>query len=93
MLTFCNLYVIIFSRSERGFHTFTENTTLLSREGEKMSVEKQAQNRGFKIVGRLCRYEDPVQSKRIICYMDEAGNEYIMYRGVLTIISANGEVF
>ena len=58
-----------------------------------MSVEKQAQNRGFQIVGRLCRYEDPVQSKRFICYMDEAGNEYIMYRGVLTIISANGEVF
>ena len=58
-----------------------------------MSVEKQAQNRGFKLVGPLCRYEDPVQSKRFICYMDEAGNEYIMYRGVLTIISADGEVF
>ncbi len=58
-----------------------------------MSVEKQAQSRGFQIIGRLNRYDDPVQSKRFICYMDEAGNEYIMYRGVLTIISVNGEVF
>lgn len=57
-----------------------------------MSVEKQAQNRGFQIVGKLRRCEDPV-SKRFICYLDEAGNEYVLYRGVLTIIATNGEVF
>ena len=58
----------------------------------EMSVEKQAQNRGFQIVGKLRRYEDPV-SKRFVCYLDEAGNEYILYRGVLTIIATNGKIF
>lgn len=60
---------------------------------ETMSVEKQAQDRGFEIVGSLRRCDDAVQSKRFLCYLDEAGNEYVMYRGVLTIIAANGDVF
>ncbi|MBQ6479939.1 MAG: hypothetical protein IJI45_02365 [Anaerolineaceae bacterium] len=58
-----------------------------------MSVEKQAQNLGFRIVGKLSRCGEMELSKRYLCFLDEAGNRYVLYRGILTIIASDGRVF
>ena len=58
-----------------------------------MSVEKQAQNLGFKIVGTLRRCTELERSKRYLCFCDEADNKYLLYRGVLTIIASNGKIY
>ena len=58
-----------------------------------MSVEKQAQNLGFRIIGNLRRCTDLEQSKRYLCFVDDANNEYVLYRGVLTIIAADGKIY
>ena len=58
-----------------------------------MSVEKQAQNLGFRIIGDLRRCDELEQSKRYMCFCDEANNEYILYRGVLTIVAADGKIY
>ena len=58
-----------------------------------MSVRKQAERIGFQVVGELIRCLGKERSHLYQCYMDEASNEYILRRGILTIISADGKVY
>jgi hypothetical protein len=62
------------------------------REDKHMSIEKQAQDLGFQIIGNLRRCEEQEQSWRYLCYSDEANNEYVLYRGILTIITPEGKI-
>ncbi len=57
-----------------------------------MGIYEQADRFGHKIIGKLTRYPEWEMSKHERCYLDEAGNEYITVRGVLTIITADGGV-
>ena len=57
-----------------------------------MSIQAQADALGFPIVGRLTRYAEGDLSRYHYCFLDEAGNLYIIHLGVLTIVAADGRV-
>ena len=57
-----------------------------------MSIQAQADALGFTIIGHLTRYPEGDLSRYHYCFLDEAGNLYIIHLGVLTIVSADGEV-
>ncbi len=58
-----------------------------------MSIKKQADLRGFPIIGSLTRYPDIEPSRYHFCFLDEAENLYILHLGVLTIIASDGRVY
>ena len=58
-----------------------------------MSVSTQAQKLGFTVAGKLSPREGKEPSRRCRYYEDEAGNVYIVRRGILTIVAANGKVY
>ncbi len=58
-----------------------------------MSIKAQAERIGFRIVGELTRCMDLEPTHLYQYYFDEAENKYIIHRGILTIISADGRVF
>ncbi len=55
-----------------------------------MSISSQARQLGVSIKGRLT----PVEGKDRHCkyYVDAAGNTFILYRGILTVVTAEGRV-
>ncbi len=57
-----------------------------------MSLRTQALRIGFPIVGELTRCTGMEPSHLYQCYFDDAENEYILYRGILTIVTADGKV-
>ena len=59
----------------------------------KMGLQAQAERIGFHIVGQLVRHWDYEPSHLYRCYFDEAQNQYILHRGILTIIAADGTVY
>ena len=58
-----------------------------------MGIQVQAERIGFHIIGELTRQMDREPSHLYQCYFDDAQNRYIMRRGILTIISAEGKVY
>lgn len=58
-----------------------------------MNVRTQAERIGFQIVGQLIRCMDREPSHLYQCFLDEAENEYILHRGILTIVAADGRVY
>jgi len=58
-----------------------------------MNVRAQAERIGFQVVGRLVRCRGLEPSHLYQCFLDEAENEYILRRGILTIIAADGSVY
>ena len=54
-----------------------------------MSVSTQAQKLGFTVAGKLMPREGKEPPRRCRYYEDEAGNLYIVRRGILTIVAAN----
>ena len=79
----------------RGLSKRKPETRILSRteEGKNMSIRTQAERIGFRIVGELTRCMGMEPSHLYRCYFDEASNKYILYRGILTIVAADGTVF
>ena len=62
--------------------------------GERdMGIRAQAESIGFRIVGALVRRRDFEPSHLYQCFFDEAENQYILHRGILTIIAADGTVY
>ncbi len=57
-----------------------------------MSIKKQAERIGFKVVGELTRYMELEPTHLYQCYLDDAANKYILRRGILTIVAADGRV-
>ena len=66
---------------------------MITGEEKNMSLRLQAENIGFHIVGELTRCMGLEPSHLYRCYYDEAKNQYILYRGILTIVAADGSVF
>ena len=58
-----------------------------------MNIRTQAETIGFQIVGSLVRRMDREPSHLYQCFFDEAENEYILHRGILTIVAADGSVY
>ncbi len=63
------------------------------KEEWKMSVRMQAEKLGFHVVGSLRRIEDLEPSHLYQYYLDEADNRFIVRRGILTIVAADGTVW
>ena len=57
-----------------------------------MSIRERAKSLGHQVIGKLVRRSEYESSRGDRVYFDEAGNEYILRRGVLTIVTAEGGV-
>ncbi len=57
------------------------------------SLRQEAINRGVLRVGHPVRCEDLEPNHLYEIYMDEYGNEYVIRRGILTIVSVYGRVY
>ena len=64
-----------------------------TREDISMGLQAQAEQIGFQIVGTLMRRTDYEPTHLYQCFFDEAQNRYILHRGILTIIAADGTVY
>ncbi len=58
-----------------------------------MNIKAQADRIGFQIIGELTRCMGMEPTHLYQYYYDEAANRYILHRGILTIIAADGTVF
>ena len=63
------------------------------KEEKNMSIRAQAERIGFSIVGELTRCMGMEPSHLYRYYLDEAENRYILPRGILTIVAADGTVY
>ena len=52
-----------------------------------MGIRAQAERIGFQVIGELTRCVDCEPTHLYQCYFDEARNEFIIRRGILTIIA------
>lgn len=57
-----------------------------------MSIREQATNLGHEIIGQLVRHAEMELFRCEKVYLDEAGNQYLVRRGILTIVTADGGV-
>jgi hypothetical protein len=57
-----------------------------------MGIQAQAESMGFSIIGALVRHRELEPTHLYQCFLDEAENRYILRRGILTIIAADGRV-
>lgn len=57
-----------------------------------MSIREQAANLGHEIIGQLVRHTELEMFRCERVYLDEAQNEYLLRRGILTIVTADGGV-
>ena len=57
-----------------------------------MSIREQAANLRFEIVGKLARHTELEVFRLEQVYLDDAGNAYLIRRGILTIVTADGLV-
>ena len=56
-------------------------------------LRAEALKRGLPQVGRPIRRVDLEPNHLYVCYMDDFDNEYVVRRGILTIVSADGKVY
>ena len=59
----------------------------------EISISEEARSRGVPQVGTPVRCRDLEPNHLYIIYMDEFSNEYIIRRGILTIVTGDGRVF
>jgi hypothetical protein len=74
-----------------NFHVTIQAET--EREDLIMELRAQAEQIGFRIVGALVRRTDFEPSHLYQCFFDEAQNRYILHRGILTVVAADGTVY
>ena len=60
---------------------------------EREFIEKQANALGVTIIGKLCRSEEHETAEVEKCFVDEAGNLFVLRHGILTIRGADGTVY
>ena len=56
-------------------------------------IAEQAARLNFEIVGDLTRRPEVERNRREQIYTDAAQNTYYLWRGILTIVAADGSVF
>lgn len=60
---------------------------------EREYIEKQAEALGVTIVGKLRRSADHETAEVEKCFIDEAGNLFMLRHGILTIQGWDGKVY
>ena len=65
----------------------------MTEEGKSMSIRAEAERIGFHVVGELKRCTDLEPTHLYRCFLDEAQNTFILRRGILTIVAADGRVY
>ena len=65
----------------------------MTKEDTGMNIRNMAERIGFQVVGELRRCTGLEPSHLYQCFLDEASNRYILRRGILTIVAADGTVF
>ncbi len=58
-----------------------------------LNLKEEAEKRGVPQIGEPYRCEDLEPNHLYEIYMDEFDNEYILRRGILTIVSGAGKVY
>lgn len=58
-----------------------------------LNLKEEAEKRGVPQIGDPFRCEDLEPNHLYEIYMDEFDNEYILRRGILTIVSSAGKVY
>ena len=81
-----------------NYYVNIKQTNLNTRKRTKeeihiMSIKAQAERAGFQIVGELTRCVGLEPSHLYQWFLDEAENQYILHRGILTIVAADGKVY
>jgi len=57
-----------------------------------MSIREQAKTLGFEINGQLIRHTELEVFRLERVYLDDQNNQYLVRRGILTIVTADGTV-
>ncbi len=57
------------------------------------TLRQEAMKRGMRCVGSPEHRPDLEPNHLYVIYEDEFGNEYVIRRGILTIVSSGGEVY
>lgn len=57
-----------------------------------MSIREQAKTLGFEIYGQLIRHTELEVFRLERVYLDDQNNQYLVRRGILTIVTADGTV-
>ena len=60
---------------------------------EREYIENQAQKLGVTIVGKLRRSAEHETAEVEKCFIDEAGNLFMLRHGILTIQGVDGKVY
>ena len=54
---------------------------------------EEARKRGLSRIGTPVRRTDLEPNHLYVCFMDEFDNEYVIRRGILTIVTGDGKVY
>ena len=60
---------------------------------KELEIVEEARKRGLPQIGAPVRRTDLEPNHLYLCYMDEFDNEYVVRRGILTVVTADGRVF
>lgn len=59
----------------------------------EFEIIEEAKKRGVPKIGTPVRRTDLEPNHLYVCYMDEYENEYVVRRGILTVVTGDGQVF
>ncbi len=59
----------------------------------ELEIIEEAAKRGLVEIGTPVRRTDLEPNHLYVCYMDEYENEYVVRRGILTVVTADGRVY
>ena len=59
----------------------------------ELEITAEAAKRGLSEIGTPVRRTDLEPNHLYVCYMDEYENEYVVRRGILTVVTADGRVY
>lgn len=60
---------------------------------EREFIEKQADALGVTIIGKLSRSAEHETAEVEKCFVDEAGNLFVLRHGILTVRGADGTIY
>jgi len=56
-------------------------------------IIEESKKRGLKNIGTPVRRTDLEPNHLYLCYMDEYDNEFVVRRGILTVVTLDGKVY
>ena len=59
----------------------------------ELEIIAESRRRGLPKIGTPVRRMDLEPNHLYVCYMDEYDNEYVVRRGILTVVTGDGKVY